>query len=324
MISIIIPVYKVEPFLHQCLDSVLSQTYRDIEIILIDDSSPDRCGEICEEYARKDDRVRVFHTESRGVSAARNLGLREANGEYIGFTDPDDWIEPDMYEVLLKRLSETDADISACSFWYEYESEQKKILHEETTFTGEEALGLLVDENISNHVWNKLYRRQLFKTIQFPEGRLFEDIWVMHRLFIESRLVALTSVFGYHYRQRSDSICQNVAAKNLFDYVDSRLSRCLYLKENKPVVFNNHQEVLLRYFAEAYFRLLKWWHVCSRDEKQFYSGKLKEFSAFARSSIPIFGIDTWPVALRVSTLAMYCPNEIVLYWLYRMYRLHNK
>ncbi len=116
MISIIVPVYKDEPYLRQCVDSILNQTYRDIEVLLIDDGSPDRCGEICDEFAKKDQRIRVFHTENKGLSAARNLGLREAKGEYIGFVDSDDWIEPDMYEVLLKRMQETGADISVCSF----------------------------------------------------------------------------------------------------------------------------------------------------------------------------------------------------------------
>ena len=103
MISIIVPVYRVEPYLRQCIESILGQTYRDIEVLLIDDGSPDHSREICDEYAEKDGRVRVFHTENRGLSAARNLGLQEAKGEYIGFVDSDDWIEPEMYEVLLGR-----------------------------------------------------------------------------------------------------------------------------------------------------------------------------------------------------------------------------
>ena len=114
MISVIVPVYKVEPYLRQCVDSILGQTYRDIEVLLIDDGSPDRCGEICEEYAGKDARVRVFHTENNGLSSARNLGLREAKGEYIGFVDSDDWIDPDMYEILLRRIEESGTNVSVC------------------------------------------------------------------------------------------------------------------------------------------------------------------------------------------------------------------
>jgi len=119
MISVIVPVYKVEQYLRQCIESILNQTYQDLEILLIDDGSPDRCGIICEEYAKKDPRIKVFHTENHGLSAARNVGLQIAKGEYIGFVDSDDWIEPDMYEILLRRLEETDTDISVCEIWRE-------------------------------------------------------------------------------------------------------------------------------------------------------------------------------------------------------------
>ena len=109
MISVIVPVYNVELYLRKCLNSVVNQTYRDLEILIIDDGSTDGSGEICDEY-RKDERVRVFHTDNRGLSCARNLGLDNATGEWIGFVDSDDWIEPDMYEVLIRRAEETGAD----------------------------------------------------------------------------------------------------------------------------------------------------------------------------------------------------------------------
>lgn len=118
-ISVIVPVYKVERYIRQFIESIIHQTYLDIEILLIDDESPDRCGEICDEYARIDKRIRVFHTDNKGLSVARNLGLHEAKGEYIGFVDPDDWIEPDIYEILLQRLNETGADICAYELWRE-------------------------------------------------------------------------------------------------------------------------------------------------------------------------------------------------------------
>lgn len=134
MISIIVPVYKVEPYLRQCVDSILNQTYRDLEILLIDDGSPDCCGKICDEYEKKDKRVRVFHTENRGLSIARNLGLKETQGDYIGFVDSDDWIEPDMYEVLLKCLEETGADICVCGYSYENGIRTTNTTYENTTY----------------------------------------------------------------------------------------------------------------------------------------------------------------------------------------------
>ena len=119
MISVIIPVYNVEPYLRKCLDSVVNQTYRNLEILVIDDGSTDGSGAICDEYA-SDRRMRIFHTENRGLSCARNLGLDEAKGEWIGFVDSDDWIEPDMYEALLKKAEETGADIVECGVFREY------------------------------------------------------------------------------------------------------------------------------------------------------------------------------------------------------------
>ena len=119
MISVIVPVYNVKPYLRKCLDSIINQSYRDLEILIIDDGSTDGSGDICDEY-RKDDRIKVFHTENRGLSAARNLGLDSASGDWIGFVDSDDWIEPDMYEVLIRKGEETGADVVECGSLFEY------------------------------------------------------------------------------------------------------------------------------------------------------------------------------------------------------------
>lgn len=115
-ISIIVPVYKAEPYLRKCIDSILNQTFKDFELILVDDGSPDRCGEICDEYALKDSRIKIIHKENSGRSSARNVGLDIAQGEYIGFVDSDDWIEPDMYEVLYSKAKIESADIIALNY----------------------------------------------------------------------------------------------------------------------------------------------------------------------------------------------------------------
>ena len=197
MISVIVPVYKVEPYLHQCIDSILGQTYRDLEVLLIDDGSPDKCGEICDEYGRQDKRVRVFHTENRGLSAARNLGLNEATGEYIGFVDSDDWIVPDMYEVLLKRLEENRADISVCGVSYEAIDSRREFAFIEAIYTRTESLECLIDGEINNGVWNKLYCRELFKGICFPEGKSSEDISVTQRVICAADKLVTTSAIKY-------------------------------------------------------------------------------------------------------------------------------
>ena len=184
MISVIVPIYRVEPYLRQCVKSILDQTYRDIEVLLIDDGSPDRCGEICDEYARKDNRVRVFHTENQGLSAARNLGLREAKGEFIGFVDSDDWIEPDMYEVLLKRMQDTGADIGVSGFYYDYLNTSECSPCIETVYDSVGAVEALICGDLRNQVMNKLWSRKTAMLLRFPEGRVYEDIFSVYKVLM--------------------------------------------------------------------------------------------------------------------------------------------
>ena len=218
MISVIVPVYRVEPYLRQCVDSILSQTYEDLEVLLIDDGSPDRCGEICDEYQRQDTRVRVFHTENRGVSAARNLGLRVAKGEYIGFVDSDDWIEPDMYEVLLKRIEETGADISVCGVFYEFTTKSIESPCVETIYDPNDAVYALICGDLKIQVMNKLWSKEMARLFQFPEGHAFEDIFTVHRVLMKSKKVATVEKTLYRYRQRKGSIARAYSMDNLVDY----------------------------------------------------------------------------------------------------------
>ena len=155
-ISIIVPVYRTEKYLRECIDSILNQTYRNLEVLLIDDGSPDKSGEICEAYASKDNRIRVFHTINKGLSSARNLGLMNAEGEFIGFVDSDDWIEPNMYEALFKAIQKTDSDICMCRLWDETNASSDPHVSE-VIFKGNKSLEALITGDITNHVWNKLY-----------------------------------------------------------------------------------------------------------------------------------------------------------------------
>ena len=242
MISVIVPVYKVVPYLRQCIESIISQTYRDLEILLIDDGSPDECGEICEEYKEKDHRVRVFHTENHGLSAARNLGLQYAKGEYIGFIDSDDWIEPEMYEVLLRRLHESEYDIVVCGYEVISDKKIKEWKQVEAVCDHNDALTSLIKEKINNAVWNKLYSKELLQKSEiddalFPEGENYEDIAVMHRIVDNAKSVAIMPEMLYHYRIRLGSITKTNTAKNLIDYADARFSRYYYFRNEYPKLF---------------------------------------------------------------------------------------
>ena len=255
MISVIVPVYKVEPYLRQCVESVLNQTYRDIEVLLIDDGSPDRCGEICDEYVEKDARVRVFHTENRGLSAARNLGLREANGEYIGFVDSDDWIEPDMYEVLLRRIQETGADIGVCGAWEEYPTTIKELNLKDAVYSGSESLEALIDEDINDYAWNKLYLIQLFQDALFPRGMNYEDITIMHKVIFRAKKVVVVQSKKYHYRQRPESITDKYTLRNILHFANAHISRYLWFRKNDHVLFKKKQRQLLLFIAKGFSRV---------------------------------------------------------------------
>ena len=210
LISVIVPVYKVEPYLCQCVDSILAQTYKNLEIILVDDGSPDRCPQICDDYAKKDERIRVIHKENGGLSDARNAGLDIVTGEYIGFVDSDDWIAPDMYAQLMETSLKRNADISVCGY---QESNGKRTLatksmaRREKKYTVEEAFReVLLSGEISVTMWNKVYRRNLFDGIRFPKGETFEDGAVFYKLFDKCSCIAHTGRIGYYYRKRLGSI----------------------------------------------------------------------------------------------------------------------
>lgn len=323
MISVIVPIYKVEPYLRQCVDSILGQTYQNIEVLLIDDGSPDRCGEICDEYAEKDDRVRVFHTENRGLSAARNLGLREAKGEYIGFVDSDDWIELDMYEVLLRRMQETEADIGACGLWFENGSLSHPSRFNADIYEGTASIKAMLDRKISNHAWNKLYRRTVFAAVSFPNGCNYEDIATMHRLLNEARIVAVIPDHEYHYRQRTDCITKNHSAKNLIAYADAYMDRYSFLKAVQPSVFSEKNVEITYATAVGISRLWRWWYGCLKNEKREYENRIIELVNFSRTNYPLFGYHTWPAYLRVSAAFMRSKSVAsfaLLYWLNSVFR----
>ena len=178
LISVIVPIYKVEKYLHKCIDSILAQTYTNLEIILVDDGSPDNCGKICDEYAAKDSRIKVIHQPNGGLSAARNAGLDIATGDYIGFVDSDDYIAPDMYEKLYNALVKNDADMAIC----DYQRFGNELPYDEMSLTTEVITGLQAMEKQNTVIncsfvvaWSKLYKSFIFSNVRFPVGKINED-----------------------------------------------------------------------------------------------------------------------------------------------------
>lgn len=238
LISIIVPVYKVEPYLRKCVDSILAQTYTNIEVILIDDGSPDGCPAICDEYAEKDSRVVVIHQENAGVSAARNAGLEIAKGDCIGFVDSDDWIEPDMYEVLLAMLLEHNSRIACIACCYETGSSNTVVSHswKISILNNIDAITMMYDRKIEKGVCFKLFSRELFKNAHFPVGVTNgEDFLVSVELFCHVTEVTFVEYPAYHYLQRKGSATKIIGSSyiTVLKAYDS-VNKCLAAKA--PIV----------------------------------------------------------------------------------------
>ena len=204
LISIIVPVYRVESYLSRCVDSLLAQTYQNLEIILVDDGSPDQCPQICEDYAKKEERIHVIHQENRGLSGARNAGIDVAKGEYLAFVDSDDYVSDDYIQVMYDAIKATGCAISQCRFTYTKGEKLKEnrgtgafriyrgnSLMEKLYGNEEEATWFVV-------AWNKLYRRDLFETIRYPEGRIHEDEATTYLLFDEAKKEERIRFFDEH------------------------------------------------------------------------------------------------------------------------------
>ena len=185
-ISIIVPIYNVEPLLRRCIDSLLKQTYENLEIILIDDESPDNCGKIIDAYAKMDNRIKVIHQKNAGVCAARNAGLKIATGEYIGFIDPDDWATPDMFEYLYNNAQKYNSAITCCRYYRVIPNKDITVRSDGKLYiyNTEEAIKELVsDFTIRSVFWNKLFKKEIFDGITFPEGMIYEGTYLVHKLF---------------------------------------------------------------------------------------------------------------------------------------------
>lgn len=254
LISIIIPVYKVEKYLEKCIQSVINQTYENLQIILVDDGSPDNCGKICDEYAKKDHRIEVIHKSNGGLSDARNKGLEIAKGEYIGFVDSDDYIESDMYEVLYNLLKQYNVDVSICNF---YTVSQGKIAIKNADngikeYNRIEILKeILLDNNIQSYAWNKLYKKELFNEIKYPVGKKYEDIGTTFYLLEKCNKVVVTGKPEYYYINRQGSIVNNVTESTITDYIELIMQRYDYIEENIKELSSYNKNYLKRILKTA-------------------------------------------------------------------------
>lgn len=238
MISIIVPVFNVENFIHLCIESILSQTFQDFELILVNDGSTDRSGDICDEYSKKDKRIIVIHKENGGQSSARNIGINVAKGNFIGFIDSDDWIQSDMFHILYTKAIETDADITACNIMKYNKDSTKQIYCNKTDdcfFDRNSAMNeLYLNDRLTFSPCNKLYKSNLFNGVRFKEGSILEDMDFSYRIMHQAERIYYTGQALYNYRYNDQSTMRKGFSKKRLDEFEVRKNMYLFYLKNYP------------------------------------------------------------------------------------------
>ena len=200
LLSIIVPVYNVKSYLKKCVESIINQTYTNLQIILVDDGSTDGSQDICDEFAQRDSRIVVIHKENGGLSTARNVGRDRAKGVYIAFVDSDDWLEPNMYEALISQLEKHEADIVACSF-YECKGDGKKAVGDSKNIRVIDTEEIFINKNqLRFLVWNKVFRRSFVEEMRFVPGQVYEDFHFCRQVFLKTKKLVYLDVPFYNYR----------------------------------------------------------------------------------------------------------------------------
>lgn len=240
LISVIVPVYKVEPYLDKCISSTVNQTYRNLEIILVDDGSPDNCPAMCDAWAEKDSRIRVIHKTNGGLSDARNAAMAVATGELMAFVDSDDWIASDMYEHLYQRLAEDNSDIAACGVqmvWENGASSRMLTREGSRVLNQEEAMRAIIEESwLKQPVCYKLYKTELVRDILFPKGKYHEDVFWSYQAVGRAKKVSVSDHIGYYYLQRGGSIMGEGYSLKRLDAIEGKVQRCAYMQERFPAL----------------------------------------------------------------------------------------
>jgi glycosyltransferase involved in cell wall biosynthesis len=259
LISVIVPIYKVEKYLSRCLDSILSQTYKNFELILINDGSPDNCSVICDTYAGKHDNIIVIHKENGGLSSARNAGIDIAKGKYISFIDSDDYIHKDYLNILVSMLNNSEAKLSMCGYKEVFDLTKIEVGIGEISFkviTDESAMELILYEQSKCTAWAKLFDIDLFRDIRFPEGKIMEDMFVMPILFKKAQLITISSQELYYYNQEGESITRSSFNYKKLDMVEAALVWKNHVEINYPILFEkasiHYYTIMINYCIYLY------------------------------------------------------------------------
>lgn len=278
LISIIVPVYNMEKYIDKCINSIINQTYKNIEIIIVDDGSTDKSNKMIDKYKKIDKRIKVYHKKNGGLSDARNYGLEKATGEYIGFVDSDDYIENNMYEILYNNLIKYKADISVVNYNLVYEKDFnykknfKEISDKLLILNKMETIKLLLDDNkFGNYAWNKLYKRELFNNIKYPVGRNMEDLGTTYKIIEKCNRIVYDPIPLYNYLQRNNSIVNTI---NLSFFEDTYILTCerfIYLDNKYGFIKENHFNTI---------RLLLFCYPFINDKDNTYKDVIKKIKFF--------------------------------------------
>ena len=322
LVSVIVPVYEVEAYLKKCIDSIICQTYTNMEIILVDDGSPDKCGQICDDYAGEDLRIRVIHQDNRGLSDARNTGIINSKGELLSFIDSDDWIEPYMIEKQVQALVAAAADACRCRYWVVRKKKMnlRPELFDMDCFNGGRMAEKIFAGEISHVVFSTLWKRSLFvPDCMFPSGRNFEDTALTWKLYQRCSKVTVIQDVGYYHLVREGSIVHNPALKNYFDRFWAL--RVMYegsLECKKELQTN----CLISCFNMA---AVIWRNIYgfSRKEREKHLNDLEEMVCFVRNHSGCRKACSWKVRFIISFILH--PNSMTMaicYWLNRIYEFY--
>lgn len=262
-VSVVVSIYKVEKYLNRCIDSIINQTYTNLEIILVNDGSPDKCGYICEQYALKDRRIKVVHKENGGLSDARNYGMKYVSGLYTVFIDSDDWLELNMIENMIKLIDEYNADIVQVGFYYAYKDyllyddryyceNDKPVVLDNYSLMKE----LVHNEKVKNFAWGKLYKTDLIKDIPFKKGVLFEDVFWAHQVMQRVNKYVLSNKPLCYYLQREDSIVATYTTRNL-DIIEGLKERHEFIEKYYNSLSHESYKLILRTSLLHYNLLLR-------------------------------------------------------------------
>ncbi len=292
LISIIVPVYNVEKYINRCVESIINQSYTNLEIILINDGSTDNCPIMCDKWAIKDKRVKVIHKENGGLSDARNVGLNNANGKFIAFVDSDDWVHYDYISSLYHTLIEYSSDISACDISIAYEGEAFSISefnNDSFCCYPEDALRSLIQgKGFRAVVWNKLYKKELLINEYFEVGKYHEDEFFTYRIISKAQKLSYTRKTLYYYFQRSGSIMNSFSVKHL-DSFEAQFIRIGFLKNKYPSLYLLDKVSFVNACIGFYQSALGF----PKEEKKIYISKIKlyrkkiDFEFKELKSIPI-------------------------------------